>query len=137
MTVILAHCAVPFFWFFDWDYQDDFKACLDLFEEADKNNWKLYADISALCSPLRIPYIDDVKNRIPHEKLLFGSDYPVPISELSYNRSKGFFSWLRFVVKVSMMENLLDKNYRLIEEMGFDRSVFTNCYSLFNAIKYT
>jgi len=140
VTVIIAHCAMPYWGLLDVDYQDDFKEFLKLFEEADKNNWNLYADLSAICSPFRIGYIEEILKKsdtIPHQKLVFGSDYPIPLSELSYNKSVNFFSWLRFIFKVMLMKNPLDKNYLLIKEMGFDDCVFTNARELFSSIQYS
>ena len=135
-TVIIAHCALPYFWFLDSDYQDDFNEFLKLFKDAEKNKWNLYADLSAICTPFRSPYIKKIKDHIPPERLFFGSDYPIPLSELSYNKNKNFFSWLKFVLKVASMENPLDKNYLLIKEMGFDEKIFTNASLLFTNIKY-
>jgi predicted TIM-barrel fold metal-dependent hydrolase len=131
VTVIIAHCSLPYFWFLDADYKDDFEEFLKLFDDAERKGWNLYADLSAICTPLRSPYIDKIKNHVPPERLLFGSDYPIPLSELSYNKSTNFFSWLRFVLKVIFTKNPLDKNYLVIKEMGFDDCIFTNFHKLF------
>ncbi|MFH1943934.1 MAG: amidohydrolase family protein [bacterium] len=136
VTVIVAHCAVPYFWIFDAEYQDDFEEFLKLFDEAERRGWNLYADVSAFASPLRSPYIDRIKERVPAERLLFASDYPVPISEICYNKSTNFFSWLCFILKVAFMKNPLDKNYHLIKEMAFGDSIFTNASRLFRDIEY-
>lgn len=136
VRVIVAHCSLPYFWFLDVDYQDDFKEFLSLVSEAEKKDWNLYADLSAICTPLRSPYIDQILSQVPAKRLLFGSDYPIPLFELSYNKSTHFFSWLRFILKVATQKNPLDKNYLLIKEMGFDESVFTNAAELFSQIKY-
>jgi len=136
VTVIVAHCALPYFWFLDVNYQDDFDEFLKLFKDAERNGWKLFADLSAICTPLRSPYIEKIKDNIPPDRLLFGSDYPIPLSELCYHKSTNFFSWLKFIIKVSSIKNPLDKNYLLIKEMGFDEKVFTNACHLFKDIKY-
>ncbi|MBN1348262.1 amidohydrolase family protein [candidate division KSB1 bacterium] len=136
VTVIIAHCALPYFWVFDTDYHDDYEDFLSLFDDAESHGWNLYADLSAFCTPSRAPYIDEIKRRIPANRLLFGSDYPVPLFELSYNKSKNFFSWLRFIIKIAFTKNPLDKNYKLIEGMKFDNSVFTNASRLFELIRY-
>ncbi|MCI0514549.1 amidohydrolase [candidate division KSB1 bacterium] len=135
VTVIVAHCALPFFWIFDKKYQDDFQALLKLFEKAQQNHWKLYADLSALCFPQRSFYIETIQKHIPPERLLLGSDYPVPLFELTYHKSTNFFNWIRFLVKLAFMKNLLDKNYLLLQEMGFQASVFTNAARLFAKIQ--
>jgi len=139
VTVIVAHCAMPYFGLLDVDYQDDFKEFLKLFEEAEQNNWNLYADLSAVCSPFRTRYIKIIKeklDKIPSDKLLFGSDYPIPLSELTYNKSTDFFSWLKFVLRVRLTKNPLDKNYLVIKGMEFDESLFTNAADLFANIQY-
>ncbi len=140
VTVILAHCGMPYFGWLDEDYQDDFREFLRLFEESEKNDWQLYADLSAICSPLRTQYLKIIKERlekIPVTRLLFGSDYPVPLSEFSFHQSPHFFSWLRHVLRVALMKNYLDKNYLLIKEMQFGDSVFTNAATLFKQIHYS
>ena len=134
VTMIIAHCALPYFWFLDNDYQDDFREFLKLFKEVEQHDWKLYADISALTGPLRADYIDDLIDKIPQERFLFSSDYPIPLSEISYNRSTHFFKWLWFVLKMFFEKNPLDKNYDIVHKMGFHDKVYTNASALFAAI---
>jgi predicted TIM-barrel fold metal-dependent hydrolase len=134
VTVIIAHCSLPYLNMLDIEYQDDLAEFYKLFEDAQTNNWKLYSDVSALATPLRSSYIPDVKRKIPHEKLLFGSDYPLPASELSYKKSKNVFKWLKLFFEALSTKNPIDKNYLSIDDMGFNKSVFTNASNLFNAI---
>jgi len=135
VTVILAHCATPYFWVLETTHKKDFEDLLTLFEEADKKKWNLYADLSALTTPFRSPYIEKILDNIPHERLLFGSDYPIPLSELSYSKEKNFISWLKSVQEIARMENPLDKNYLLIKNMGFNECIFYNASELFAEIK--
>ena len=140
VTVIVAHCAMPYFGDFDTAYLDDFEEFLKLFDEAEANNWNLYADLSAICSPFRIKYVEKVKahvDKIPHDRLIFASDYPIPVSELCYQKSTNFFAWLRYVLKVALMSNALDKNYTLLKGMGFDDCIFATASSLFEQIDYS
>ena len=130
VTVIIAHCAMPYFWKFDKDYKNDWEDFLKLFKEAEKKDWKLYADLSAICTLLRIPYTEKVVNNIPSEKLLYGSDYPIPLSEFSYSKIKNFFLWIKFLRKVFKTENTLDKNYLLIKNMGFKDKIFFNAHNI-------
>lgn len=134
VTVILAHCALPYFLFLDSGYQDDFDEFLKLFEEAPRKGWRLYTDVSALCTPMRSPYIETIKEHVPAERLLFGSDYPIPLFELSYNQNKGFLNWMRFIARVAFMKNPLDKNYTLVKGMGFGEALFSTAASLFGEI---
>lgn len=135
VNVIIAHCALPYFWFLDVDYQDDFDDFINLVRDAQENNWNLYADLSAVATTLRSAYMETVVEVIPPEHLLFGSDFPIPASALCYNKSKKFFPWLFYILKMMAMGNPLDKNYQIIKEMGFADSVFTNAQRLFSNIK--
>ena len=136
VTVIVAHCALPYFWILDHPmYQKDYREFLRLFDESLKKNWKLFADVSAICTPLRADYVSEIRRHIPPERLLFGSDYPIPILEFSYQQTKHFFRRLYNIIKVMLTQNPLDKNYTLIKNMGFDQRVFTNAGRLFEQIK--
>jgi predicted TIM-barrel fold metal-dependent hydrolase len=136
VAVIIPHCALPYFWFLDADYQDHYREFLKLMGEADKKGWNLYADVSAIATPLRAPYIAEIIDKVSPDRLLFGSDYPIPLSEFTYNRSNNIWTWLRFVAKTMFLRNSLDKNYLVIKKMGFDQQIFTNASRLFSQIKY-
>jgi predicted TIM-barrel fold metal-dependent hydrolase len=136
VTVIIPHCALPYFWFLDADYQDHYREFLNLMRDADKKGWNLYADVSAIATPLRAPYIAEIIDKVSAERILFGSDYPIPLSEFTYNRSKNIWTWLRFVAKTMLVKNSLDKNYLVVKKMGFDQRIFTNASRLFSQIKY-
>ena len=136
VTVIIPHCATPYFGFLDVDYQDDFEEFLKLFREADTNGWNLYADLSALCIPTRSPYIERIQDEIDSGRLIYGSDYPFPISAFSYGRPTNIFSRALSLLRLMFMKNLLDKNYLIIKEMGFDDCIFANAKALFDKIQY-
>ncbi len=139
VTVIIAHCAMPFWGIFDREYHDDWDEFLKLFEKDEEFGWNLYADLSAVCTPFRKKYIKEIMQmveRIPPERLLYGSDYPIPVFEITLNKSMNFFRWFGFIAKLLFMKNLLDKNYLVIREMGFDDCVFTNASKLFEKIRY-
>jgi predicted TIM-barrel fold metal-dependent hydrolase len=138
VTVIVAHCAMPYFGLFDFDYQDDWQEFVKLCEQADKEKWNLYADLSAVCTPFREGYIRKIKEHsdvIPSGRLLFGSDFPVPLSELTYNKSTDFLSWIKYLLQVGKIKNPFDKNYEIIKGMGFNDKIFTNANNLFSQIK--
>jgi uncharacterized protein len=134
VTVVLAHCGTPYFGALDADYQDDFEEFLKLFDRAAVHGWDLHADLSALCTPFRSPYIERIKAGVPASRLIYGSDYPIPISEFSYRKDKNILSWLGVLLKTMFMKNPLDKNYLLIKEMGFEEAIFTNAARLFAGI---
>jgi len=134
VSVIIAHCSLPYFGMLDIEYLDDLEEYYKLFDEAIAKDWKLYSDVSALATPLRNTFIPDIKAKIPSDRLLFGSDYPLPASELSYKKTKNIFKWLDLSFKALFVSNPIDKNYYAIDEMGFDKSIFTNASTLFAEI---
>ena len=136
VTVIVAHCATPYFGALDVDYKDDFDEFLKLFQDAEQYGWNLYADLSAVCIPTRSPYLERVKNEIDTRRLIYGSDYPILISAFSYGQPTNIFSRAISLIRLTLMKNLLDKNYIIIKEMGFDDHVFTNAQTLFDQIIY-
>ena len=134
VTVIIAHCSLPYFGMFDTQYFDDLDEYYKLIREAEEKGWKLYSDLSALATPLRNSYIPEIKEKVSHDKLLFGSDYPIPASELSYKKSKNILKWQKLVFNACSIKNPIDKNYYLIDKMGFDKKIFTNTSILFENI---
>lgn len=137
VRVIAAHCALPYFYLLDKpSYYDDWHDFLKLMQESEHQGWELYADLSAISGPLRLPFIDDIIRKVPAKRLLFGSDYPIPLSGLSYHKPISFSRWLRFIFRLISIKNPLDKNYNIITGMGFDNQVFTNASQLFLAINY-
>ena len=87
-----------------------------------------------LAEPLRNAYIPDILARIPQDRLLFGSDYPIPPSEFSYKKSKNIIKWIRLTMKAFSIRNPLDKNYFILKKMGFDTDVFKNAPGLFKDV---
>jgi Tat protein secretion system quality control protein TatD with DNase activity len=139
----MAHCAMPYFGRLETDYnnyllyEQYFQSFLDLMKKADEKGWNLYADLSAICIPTRDEYVKKVIAQLPPERLLFGSDYPVLLTEFCYyKRSARFWDRVRFFRKMACVRNLLDMNYYVIEEMGFKRCVFYNASKLFANIIY-
>lgn len=137
VTVIVAHCALPYFYLLDKPgYYDDWHDFLKIVQEAEESGWNLYADLSAITGPLRLPFIDDIIKKVPVKRLLFGSDYPVPLSGLSYHKPINVWAWLKFLFKIISIKNPLDKNYNILKGMAFDDQVFTNASQLFSSILY-
>jgi uncharacterized protein len=136
VVVIVAHSALPYFWLFDApDYREYFRAFLDLVGEAERRDWRLYGDLSALTGFFKAPYIQEDLMRLPHERLLFGSDYPVPLCELGYQKPMNLISRIRLLARTLFMKNPLDKNHALLRGMGFRDCVFTAASGLFAEIR--
>jgi predicted TIM-barrel fold metal-dependent hydrolase len=136
VTVIIPHCTLPFPPQ-DLATFDPYQNLLTLIKEPDPNapidDWPLYIDLSALLL-FRNRYIPDVLQNIPARRMLFGSDYPIPMSDLAYKKDLSFWDWLQRFFRSLFEPNLLDKNYYLLQDMGFDALVFTNVNDVFSKI---
>jgi len=134
VTVIAAHAALPLFrppLESDKAYQE----LARLFLEAASKKWELYADLSAINLGPRGSYVDELKSVIPPERLLFGSDYPIPMLDISQEPGLSLGHWLKHFFQTIFIKNPLDKNYQLIKNMDFDGRVFTNAARLFARIR--
>ncbi len=125
VTVIAAHAALPLLPP-PLESDKDYRELVSLFGEASSKGWQLYADVSAINLGPRGGYVDKLKQNIPADRLIFGSDYPVPILDISQKPGLTLGHWLKHFFQTIFIRNPLDKNYRLIENMDFDTSIFTN-----------
>jgi predicted TIM-barrel fold metal-dependent hydrolase len=125
VTVIAAHAALPLL---PPPLESDryYRELIDLFLEGEPKGWNLYADLSAINLGPRMSYIDRVKVDIPPERLVFGSDYPLPILDISQRPRLSLWQRLKYFLQTIAAKNPLDKNYLLIKNMEFDEALFTN-----------
>ncbi len=85
----------------------------------------LYADNSALCSPIRSRTLKALLKPELHGRVIHGSDYPIPVS--------GLGPWLRGRLKWSdyskwkneTATNVLERDYQLKQAIGFPPETFT------------
>jgi predicted TIM-barrel fold metal-dependent hydrolase len=131
-TVIAAHLALPLFITDTTVYLDELIA---LFAEADSKGWKLYADISALLFPNRSMVAREYWEKLPQQRLIMGSDYPIPMSDFTVTQRSSILKRIEIFFKTIFMKNPLDKNYVLLKDMGFNDAVFTQASELFAGIK--
>ncbi len=138
VPVIIAHGALPFDFPEPTDLNtfEPYRELVRLVRRADTEGWSVYADLSALLF-FRDRYIRSLIADIPPHRLLFGSDYPIPMSGLAYKEKLSLLVWLRRFWRSLTQKNLLDKNYLLLQDMGFDPSVFSNAVGLFAGIRRT
>ncbi len=122
VTVIAAHCALPVF-SRDEDYTEMF---IDLMAQAQKERWALYADVSALSAPFphRVGILRKILRELPHERLILGSDYPIPVSPL-WPGAAGEMN-LEEWADAMLTSNPLDRNLKVIRALGFSQEVLTN-----------
>lgn len=77
VTVIAAHCAAPVFPLIEKNTIKDFHA---LMEDANGNGTvRLWADTSALSLSTRISLLREIRDTLPSQWLVHGSDFPIPI----------------------------------------------------------
>jgi predicted TIM-barrel fold metal-dependent hydrolase len=121
VTVIVAHAATRFFPLEPYHYLDELAAMM---QEADRNGrWKLYTDISAMCVLCRVGTIGQVLEKIPPNRMVLGSDYPVPVNDMP----PGLVGNLTFeeYLEIIRIQNPIEKNYRQLLAMGFPASAGT------------
>jgi predicted TIM-barrel fold metal-dependent hydrolase len=129
VTVIAAHAALPLL---PPPFGNDqaFQELIALFREGESKNWKLYTDLSAINLGPRYLYIDKLKKDIPPQRLIFGSDYPIPILDISQKPHLSLWHWLKHFFQTIFIKNPLDKNYLLIKNMEFDETLFYNASNI-------
>lgn len=120
VTVIGAHCATPIY-----EHETSpgyFDKLIPMVEEYEN----LFLDISAffLNEETRTRYVRRVRDELPHERLLFGTDFPCPPWATELWRQGLISSWQN--LKCYCEENMLDKNVKLTRYSGFDECVLTN-----------
>jgi hypothetical protein len=83
----------------------------------------LYADTSALNSPVRSGLLRRVKESGRQDRFLHGSDYPVPVGAL-WVRLRGLITTRQWR-EAGRIANLLERDAYLKRAMGFDEGHFT------------
>ncbi len=120
VTVIAAHCATKS-GMTDPDY-------FPVFAEMTTQHPNLYGDNSAMNVPLRGKHIPECTKEPLASRIVFGSDFPVPVS--------GYWARLRgFVNKETQKKwdknpNVLERDYQLKKAMGFADESFTRIWKL-------
>ena len=115
VKVIAAHASGNSH-FFDPNYFGELIKLMDEFPN-------LYADTSALNSPIRSGVLRQVLASGRRERFLHGSDYPVPVGAR--------WAWLRGLISLAQaaeagrIDNLIARDAYLKQAMGFDEGHFT------------
>jgi len=138
--IILAHCGLPYFaprglGFLE---HDDFPAVEALLAETHANperRGRCYADVSACVSPFRKSWFSKIR-KLPEALLLAGSDFPVPVFELSAGLKENLRDLEAMVMRgeldrlVVPQDNLLDVNWRELRHAFGDHAMFYNAAAL-------
>jgi predicted TIM-barrel fold metal-dependent hydrolase len=117
-TVIVAHVATPSF---PWQRADGHRALIDALVE-DFADAPLYADISALAAFGRTTWLKRLARQpAVHRKLLWGSDFPIPVMLSSFRRE------LDRTIRdqIAAQPSWIERDLRLKQALGFDDCVFT------------
>ena len=120
VKVVAAHCATKS-GLTDPEY---FFSLLQMFKE----HPNLYGDISAFNVPLRGRHVRECLKPGVVERMIHGSDYPVPVN--------GFWAWLRGFIHwkdwraTAKDPNVIERDYQIKMAMGFPPEVFTRAWSL-------
>ena len=115
VKVIAAHCASnSSYW--DQNYFTELQEMMNQFPN-------LYADTSALNTPVRSGVLREALHTVHADRLLHGSDFPVPIGT--------WYAWLRGLIdhddrrQAARIGNLLERDYFLKRMAGFEEAHFT------------
>src|SRR5688572_13820093 len=120
VTVIAAHCATKS-GLADKDYFEDF---CDMLAEYPN----LYGDTSAFNVPIRGRHVRACLEAGISERLVHGSDYPVPVYG-HWAWAQRFVSWDDFR-RGERLTNVLERDFQLKRAMGFPPEHFTRIYGL-------
>jgi len=119
VTCIAAHCGAR--GFLDPDY-------FDVFAELTRRYPNLYGDISAFNIPVRSKHFRDALPSPLVERILHGSDYPVPVIG-AWVWARGLVDWPTYR-RWEHCPNPLERDYQLKRALGFPATVFTRIQAL-------
>ncbi len=120
VKVIAAHCATKS-GLTDPEY---FFKLVEMF----KKYPNLYGDISAFNVPLRGRHVRECLKPGIVERMVHGSDYPVPVNGL-WAWLRGFIDWQAWRTSANET-NILERDYQIKVAMGFPPEVFTRGWKL-------
>jgi hypothetical protein len=139
-VLIFAHCGLPYYapdWLKRVFEHSEFKTIrryLEDFPAGAPEGGRCYTDVSACVTPFRRSYFSAI-DKLPPESLLFGSDFPTPVFELSAGFAE-MMEDLRAVLDgeldriVVPEDNLIDVNHHELRLAFPDHPMFTNFEAL-------
>jgi hypothetical protein len=128
VTVIAAHCATRFFPFENYDYLAPLARMMK--EADDKGRWKLFTDVSAMCTTFRAATVDKVLKKIPGHRMVLGSDFPIPIDSMPPVVVRGLT--LEEYFGLFSVQSPIEKNYQQLLAMGFPETIGFKAAELLN-----
>lgn len=138
--VIFAHCGLPYFaprllGFLEHSDFEAVKGYLERYPGIDGPRGKCLADVSACVTPFRRSFFPDIR-RLPGGSLLAGSDFPVPVFELSADIRENLRDFAAMVKRgeleriVVPQDNLLAVNWRELQHAFGEHPMFRNAADL-------
>jgi len=135
-VIIFAHCGLPYYvprglgQVLEHSEFETVCRYLHEFPADAPEGGRCYADVSACVTPFRRTYFEDIR-KLPPQSLLFGSDFPTPVFELSPDGEEVWEDfkavldghWERIAVP---QDNLLDVNLKELERFFRGHPMFTN-----------
>ena len=135
-VIIFAHCGLPYYapkGFKQLLEHSEFKTVSRYLNDYPTNapeGGHCYADVSACVTPFRRSYFEAIA-QLPSHGLLFGSDFPTPVFELSADIGEMMEDfkavlagqWERVVVPE---DNLIDVSYQELQHYFPNHPMFTN-----------
>ena len=139
-VIIFAHCGLAYYapsWLKQVVEHSEFKTVshyLAQFPADSATGGRCYADVSACVTPFRRSYYPDIR-RLPAQSLVFGSDFPTPVFELSAGASEVMADFRAVLAGhldrvVVPQDNLIDVNYRELQHFFPGHPLFTNFSTL-------
>jgi predicted TIM-barrel fold metal-dependent hydrolase len=133
-VIIFAHVGLPYFIarsdFFEHSEFPVVREYLERTAQGKTGKGRCYADLSACATPFRRAYFADLA-KLPPDLLLFGSDAPTPVFELSADLDEAWDDFKAILNgKLEQIvipeDNLLDVNYRELAHYFPNHPMFTN-----------
>lgn len=119
VAVIFSHCGTGSFVYPGYDFSKIFMAMLDRYDN-------VFGDTSAFCSIVRYQQVRRFAADRFADRILHGSDFPVPSSALYFLPALGFGK----VLGLSLDRHPLDRDARTKRAMGMPDAVFEGAYRL-------
>ena len=139
-VIVFAHCGLPYFAsgalgrIFEHSDFKPIRRYLERYRNDTQARGRCFADISAFCTPFRKRYFSTLR-QLPSESLIYGSDFPTPIFEISADlkeAARDFKAILRGELDriVIPQDNLLDVSYRELQTAFPGHPMFGNLAKL-------
>jgi uncharacterized protein len=125
INVIAAHCATKS-GLFDPEY-------FHIFAEMTRRHPNLYGDTSAFNVPIRGRHVRECLREPLVERMLHGSDYPVPVHG-HFPWAKGYVDWPTFR-RWERHPNILERDYQLKRAMGFPPECFSRIWGILRTMR--